>query len=370
MKLNIARPTPLTRGTAYHLGVHSAGENFVGRYGNVLGVVGGMRQNDDSASDGASYEFGASDVVDVGLSVRAHYVSGGSPAHRSPERSSPRNVARPRVTGSAVVGGLLEVDSGSWSGRPAPRLSVTWQRCARNGSSCRNIAGATSTQYRVGAADARRVLRVVVTAANAVGSSSATSMRVRIARQPSPTPPTQLTPPRQAPGLAHLWLSPQNGTCRRSATPTSYDPARACASAAAAYNAANASTDSTLILVKGGDHSSFQISGRRTSTNRIVFDAAPGERPVFAGGWMSIGRPGETGGNPSYVTIRNLDTGARGAGETSENRYGVRVESGSHDIQLENLRAGGFLIQGAKHVKVIGGEYWTVPRVEVGSLDL
>jgi hypothetical protein len=165
------------------------------------------------------------------------------------------------------------------------------------------------------------------------------------------------TPWGEKQGRANLWLSPDGGSCTRSATPVTYESARACSSARAAYDAANASAASSLILVKGGTHPPFEISGRRTSTKRIVFAAAPGERPVFTGGWMSIGRPGETRRSPAYVTLRNLETGMRGAGETPRTRYGVRIEAGSHHIRLHRLRAGGFLVQGSRHVRVSGGEY-------------
>ncbi len=168
--------------------------------------------------------------------------------------------------------------------------------------------------------------------------------------------PTSVVEPQG--GLANLWMASQSGTCRRSAAPARFDAARACGSAADAYAAANASTHGTTVRIRGGTYGQFLINGPRSSSNRIVFEAAPGEHPVFTGGYIQVGLGDVTWRGPDYVTLRGLTAAELGSGFANPtNRYGLYVAPGSTHIRLENIRAGNFLIQGAQDVAVIGGEY-------------
>jgi hypothetical protein len=274
----------------------------------------------------------------------------------------PVSTALPTISGTTQVGQTLTASTGTWSGSPTSYL-FQWHRCDSSGVTCVAIAGATATSYALVSRDADGRMRVSVTAANAVGSTTALSQPSAVVEPEAAAPPAPLSPPPPSPSppgsdLANLWLhSQQGGSCTRSATPAAYNAATACASAGAAYSAANAVDDASLILVKGGPHGVFHISGHRRSSNRIVFDAAPGERPVFSGGWMRAGTYDMPSASPKYVTLRNLETAERGSGETPDNRFGVKIEKGSQHIRLENLRAGNFLIQAAQNIEVIGGEY-------------
>jgi hypothetical protein len=323
-------------------------------------VSAGMRQNDDPLSGGASNPFGSSiENVDVGLSVRGHFVTtAATPA----ARAAPANLTRPTVQGRAEVGSVLVARQGTWSGSPPPRLTSQGQRCTRTGARCRNIARASGLRYRIAPADAGSTLRVVVTAANGVRAVTAPSTRTAIIRRASSRPAP--VPPRSR-GLANLWVHPQqSGSCTRSATPLAYDAARACSTAGAAYHAANQTTAGSLILVRGGLHPAFSISGNRSSPNRIVFDAAPGERPVFGGNWMRIGTTGVPSVGPKYVTIRSLRTSEMGAGYPDPaSRFGLLVDVGSRFIRFENVSAGGFLIRGAQDIQLIGGDQGPCRRV-------
>ena len=158
---------------------------------------------------------------------------------------------------------------------------------------------------------------------------------------PPPPPPAPVPGPGPGSGLAHLWIDGNGGSCTRSAVPVAYVDAAACGSAGVAYERANASSEGSTILIRGGTYSGFQIIGNRSSSNWIVFDAAPGESPVFTGGYMSIDSDGVSTRGPDYVVLRNLTTAQFGAGAPNpDNRYGVYVGPGSTHIRLENLRAG------------------------------
>ncbi|HUB76470.1 MAG TPA: hypothetical protein VL977_05400, partial [Solirubrobacteraceae bacterium] len=87
--------------------------------------------------------------------------------------NAPRGGA-PAVSGSAQVGATLVADPGSW--QPVPTaIAYQWERCLSAGSGCSAIAGATSSDYTLAAADLGTVLAVEVTASDADGSSTATS---------------------------------------------------------------------------------------------------------------------------------------------------------------------------------------------------
>jgi len=167
---------------------------------------------------------------------------------------------------------------------------------------------------------------------------------------------------------AHLWIDGNGGSCTRSAAPVAYADGAACASAEQAYGVANASADETIVGIKGGTYPGFAIAGTRGSSNRIVFDAARGETPVFAGGMIDVGNGDTAGGAVNYVTLRNLTTAEFGPGaKNPDNRFGVYVAPHSTYVRLENLRAGNFLIQGAQNVEVVGGEYGPCRAADTGQ---
>lgn len=88
--------------------------------------------------------------------------------------AAPKNTAVPTISGTAKVGETLTAAPGTWSGSPTS-YAYQWQRCDADVAACSNLVGATTTTYAVPAADLGYRLRVVVTAKNAGGSTSATS---------------------------------------------------------------------------------------------------------------------------------------------------------------------------------------------------
>lgn len=95
--------------------------------------------------------------------------------------SAPRSTTAPAIAGAPLVGSLLHVDGGTWSGFPSPTLTFRWQRCDATGSGCADIPAAQGADYRVRTGDVRYPLRAVVTAVNSAGSFTAFS---------APTAPT------------------------------------------------------------------------------------------------------------------------------------------------------------------------------------
>ena len=88
----------------------------------------------------------------------------------------------PHITGRTKIGRQLTAGPGSWTGPPTS-YRYQWLRCDAHGGSCVHISRATHPKYRLRKRDARHRLRVVITAANAAGSSTATSRSTaRVAR--------------------------------------------------------------------------------------------------------------------------------------------------------------------------------------------
>jgi hypothetical protein len=95
-------------------------------------------------------------------------VSDGTAAVKTPPPVAPAVQARPAISGSPAVGGALTATTGVWSGTAPITYTIAWMRCTTTATrSCAEIAGARGASYSPVAADAGRVLRVRVTAANA-----------------------------------------------------------------------------------------------------------------------------------------------------------------------------------------------------------
>jgi hypothetical protein len=102
----------------------------------------------------------------------------------------PKVTSIPTIAGRTVQGEVLTANNGNWSGTTPMTFAFRWQRCDSNGNNCVNT-GVTTQTYRLGGADVGRTMRVLVTATNSVGSSSAVSARTSVVRAAAaPPPPT------------------------------------------------------------------------------------------------------------------------------------------------------------------------------------
>ena len=83
-------------------------------------------------------------------------------------------VTLPTITGTARVGGELDVDAGQWSSKPRS-YAYAWLRCNANARLCTAIASATGTSYRPVAGDAGHRIVVEVTA-NGAGATTQSAL--------------------------------------------------------------------------------------------------------------------------------------------------------------------------------------------------
>lgn len=102
-----------------------------------------------------------------------------------PAPDAPANTALPVISGQALENEVLTASAGSWSGAPTSH-AFAWQRCASDGGSCSAIPGATASSHQLAGGDVGSTLRVVVTATNSGGSTSATSGPSEVVAPASP----------------------------------------------------------------------------------------------------------------------------------------------------------------------------------------
>ena len=123
--------------------------------------------------------------ADVGNTLRvvvtAKNSAGSSTADSAPTAvvaapAAPANSAMPTISGSAQIGQTLTVSNGTWQSASTISYSYQWLRCDQNGGSCTAITGANGNSYKLTSADAGHSMRARVTAKNASGSTSATTV--------------------------------------------------------------------------------------------------------------------------------------------------------------------------------------------------
>ncbi len=126
---------------------------------------------------------------------------------RAASTAAPSNTSPPTIGGTAQAGEELSADHGQWTGDPTS-YGYQWLRCDKNGGSCAGVSGANQRLFDLHSQDVGHTIRVKVTAKNADGSGSDTSVPTAVVTSrpaaPAPTgcpsgsgviPIAQLTPP-------------------------------------------------------------------------------------------------------------------------------------------------------------------------------
>jgi hypothetical protein len=110
----------------------------------------------------------------------------GSLAAVAEAAEGPQNLAAPSISGVARDGQRLKASKGSWSGQKPIAYTYGWSRCDASGNSCTSIPSSPHASRRATHEDVGHTLRVTVTAADAAGTTSATSQPSELVEQAAP----------------------------------------------------------------------------------------------------------------------------------------------------------------------------------------
>jgi hypothetical protein len=116
-------------------------------------------------------------------------VIGGTGTGVAASTARPTNTTPPTIAGTPQVGSTLTAREGAWTGSPTD-FDYAWRRCDADGGSCSLISGAGEKTYVLKAVDQGNTLRARVTAQNADGRTTVTTVPTAVIREAPAPPPT------------------------------------------------------------------------------------------------------------------------------------------------------------------------------------
>lgn len=136
--------------------------------------------------------------------------------------SGPKNTLAPTAVGSAVEGGKLTANPGTWAGSGTITYTYQWYRCDATGAHCSSIHGATAGTYKLVARDVSHTMALTVTAKDTVGKANAYGSLVGPAAAAGASLIATTQPTVSGSGAAGKPVSVSSGTWSPVATAYSY----------------------------------------------------------------------------------------------------------------------------------------------------
>ncbi len=182
----------------------------------------------------------------------------------------PVNEVLPSAKGTAEDEHTLTAETGTWKGTPTITYAYQWELCNKSGEACNNISGATSSTYKLKPTEVGSTLKVIVTAENAAGKASATSVATPVVVAAPPV--NEVLPTIEGTDEESQILTASEGTWRGTPTITYTYQWELCNKSGEACNNISGATSSTHKLGSG------EVGG----TIRVVVTAknGGGEAPV------------------------------------------------------------------------------------------
>jgi hypothetical protein len=226
--------------------------------------------------------------------IPAALITSSSGSAAAPETAAqlqytPSNTVAPTISGTAQAGQKLTATTGTWSSSTTISYTYQWDRCNTAGAGCASISGATATTYAVLAADVGATLRVVVTAHNADGATSATSAQTAVVGSSGPAGATKEANGRTSVAIASISLPD-----RLTIDQVKFDPSivRSSTSITARFH---------VTETKGYDISGALVSALGLPYSRVT--TAP-EATTGTDGWATIQfQPAKLFPHKGYVTF-------------------------------------------------------------------
>jgi len=192
-------------------------------------------------------------------------------------KEKPQNINPPTTSGTPQEGHTLSGDRGDWSNKPTDYV-YAWLRCDKNGGSCAAISGAHALKYTLGSVDVANTLRFRVTASNADGKTTSTSVPTAViqkAAAPTPTPPSNGCPTGNPKQIAQISLPTKLVIDRFESNP------RVLTSGTQSFQLR---VHITTTAPCGGDVQGALVYGTGTPFNQFTIE----EQPTDSTGWATL----------------------------------------------------------------------------------
>ena len=256
------------------------------------------------------------------------------------EAAGPVNEVLPRIKGTPKDGQTLTAENGTWKGTPTITYSYQWESCNALGEGCLPIEGATGSTYKLSSSEIGTTLKLIVTAKNGGGETSAASGPTAVVTPLGPV--NEVLPTISGEAKEGQTLTAENGTWTESPTGYSYQWKRCNESGASCksipgatsqmYSAVLADVKSTLrVSVTASNAGIFSIPAV-SPASQVIGSASPVNTlaPTITGeakdGQTLKAENGTWEGTPT-ITYGYQWQLCNGAGEACKNIVGAEAQT-------------------------------------------
>ena len=203
---------------------------------------------------------------------------GGTGIGSAATQARPTNTQPPTITGKPEVGATLTAKEGTWTGSPTD-YDYAWRRCDADGGSCSLISGANEKTYLLKKVDQDNTIRVRVTAQNADGRTTATSVPTAVIREAPAAPPPPSTTGCDRPGSGAIPVAELAPPVRLLVDRQEVSP-----------SVVGGSTDTVVARFRVSACNGKPVSGALVYVTAVPYNqfSVPSEQPTGDDGWAEL----------------------------------------------------------------------------------